>query len=216
MKGIVADLLLGFFSSDRDGETLYEASPSGLASSLGGFSSSWAMMTKVGNDGEGEALRSYFSEKGANVRIFSSTAYPTALMIEGEARVRYSALEDIREDEVISFIDAWSPDTLLISGVLLSFRPVSDAIVSAVRARRSIIRTIIADTTESSSILLLETLLSSIEALRDITGDIYIVGEALKVEGVRKMSVQKRDELLSSCPEEEGHEAVSDIAVQRL
>lgn len=214
MNGIIADLLFGFvLSGDEDRQGLYEALPLGYFSStlerLEGRDCSFVMMTKLGCDSEAEALRTYYADtENCRIRYYESSIYPTALSIEGFNRLRYSALSDIRNDDVKDFIERCGIDTLFISGALLSFKPVSREIVSAVIERRERLKTVVVDTTLDCDILLLEEVKNAVETMHSSGIEIYIVGEALPPDGVRGMSATRRDEILTHLPEQESQERI--------
>lgn len=214
MNGIIADLLFGFvLSGDGEHEGLYEAVPLGffasILSRLEGGERNYVIMTKLGCDSEAEALRTYYADPGtSSIRYYESTCYPTALSIDGDNRLRYSALSDIKADDVKDFIDRYSVDTLFISAALLSFKPVSREIVSAVIERRERLGRVVVDTTLDWDILLLEEVKTSIETMMNSGLDVAVVGEALTLDGVRGMSAMKRDEILTHLPEEESQKRI--------
>lgn len=208
MNGIIADLLFGFVPSrDEEHEGLYEAVPLGffsdILSRLEGGEMNFVIMTKLGCDSEAEALRAYYSGLGpSSVRYYESSIYPTALSIDGDSRLRYSALSDIKAADVKDFIGRCPIDTLFISAALLSFKPVSREIVSALIDCREKLARVVVDTTLDCDILLLEEVKSSMETMMRTGLEVSIVGEALTIDGVRGMSAMKRDEILTYLPEE--------------
>lgn len=202
MNGIVADLLFGFILSIEDEHRgYYQALSLGyfdeIASRFENGERAFVMMTKLGADNEAMALREYYSSFSCNVKYYESASFPTALSVEGDNRLRYSALSDIRKEDVISFIDENDVDCLFISGTLLSFRPVSREIVSAVKERKERLVKVVVDTSLDYNILLLEELRTCIEEMRDASLSVFIVGEAVSVPSVGGMSVSRRDEILT-------------------
>lgn len=207
MNGIIADLLFGFVPSrDEEHEGLYEARPLGLfadtLSRLGDRNVSFVMMTKLGCDSEAEALRTYYDDSGSSmIEYYESSTYPTALSIDGEKRLRYSALSDIKAGDVMDFIDRCDIDTLFISAALLSFKPVSREIVTAVIERRDKLERVVVDATLDWDILLLEEVKECMETMMHPCLPVSLVGEALTIVGVGGMSAMKRDEILTHLPE---------------
>ena len=212
MNGIIADLVFSFVSSDEEEHRgYYSALTTGyfdeIATAFEGKEHSFSLMTKLGDDAEAVAARSYYSAQyDYDAVYFTSTLYPTAISVEGETRLRYSALSDITESDVVSYIDEKSIDTLFVSASLLSFKPVSREIVKGIVKRKDTLKRVVVDTTLDYDILLLEELKDSLEALRDSGVAVSVVGEALSIDGVRGMSILKRDEILSGLTEQEGQE----------
>lgn len=207
MNGIIADLLFGFvLSGDEEHDGYYEALPLGYASSilsrLEGKEDGYVIMTKLGCDSEAEALRAYYSALIPSVlHISESSVYPTALSVSGDNRLRYSSLSDINADDVKSFIESCGIDTLFISSTLLSFKPVSREIVSAVIEEKDKLNKVVVDTSLSCDILLLEEVKECMETMLRSGLEVYIVGEALSIDGVRGISAMKRDEMLTHLSE---------------
>ncbi len=207
MNGIIADLLFGFVPSrDEEHEGLYEARPLGffsdILSRLDGGERNFVMMTKLGCDSEAEALRTYYDDSGSSmIEYYESSTYPTALSIDGEKRLRYSALSDIKAGDVMDFIDRCDIDTLFISASLLSFKPVSREIVSAVTEKRERLGRVVVDATLDWDILLLEEVKQCMETMMHSGLPVSLVGEALTIDGVSGMSAMKRDEILTHLPE---------------
>lgn len=203
MNGIIADLLFGFvLSPEEEHKGYYQALTLGyfdeIASRFEDAEADFVMMTKLGVDNEAMAVREYYaSAYHCNLRYAESTSYPTAISVEGDNRLRYSALGDIREADVLSFIDECDITVLFISSTLLSFRPVSREIVSAVLKRKEKLEKVVVDTTLDWDILLLEEVRECMEMMRDSSVPVYIVGEALSIDGVSGMSTTRRDEILS-------------------
>ena len=212
MNGIIADLVFSFVSSDEEEHRgYYSALTTGyfdeIATAFEGKEHSFSLMTKLGDDAEAVAARSYYSSQyDYDTVYFTSTLYPTAISVEGETRLRYSALSDITEGDVVSYIDEKNIDTLFVSASLLSFKPVSREIVKGIAKRKDTLKRVVVDTTLDYDILLLEELKDSLEALRDSGVAVSVVGEALSIDGVRGMSTSRRDEMLSGLTEQEGQE----------
>ena len=210
MNGIIADLVFSFVSSDEEEHRgYYSALTTGyfdeIAVAFEEKEHSFSLMTKLGDDAEAVAARSYYSAQyDYDAVYFTSALYPTAISVEGETRLRYSALSDITEGDVVSYIDGKNIDTLFVSASLLSFKPVSREIVKGIVKRKDTLKRVVVDTTLDYDILLLEELKDSIEALRDSGISVSVVGEALAIDGVRGMSILKRDEILSGLTEQEG------------
>ena len=207
MNGIIADLLFGFVLSPEEEHTgYYQALTLGyfdeIATRFENGTPSFVMMTKLGADNEAMAVREYYAGSyGYSLKYYESTSYPTAVSIEGDNRLRYSALGDIKEADVLSFIDECDITVLFISATLLSFRPVSHEIVSAVLKRKEKLERVIVDTTLDWDILLLEEVKESVEKMRNSSVPVSIVGEALSIDGVSGMSTTRRDEILSGLTE---------------
>ena len=210
MNGIIADLVFSFVSSDEEEHRgYYSALTTGyfdeIATAFDNKEHSFSLMTKLGDDAEAVAARSYYSSQyDYDTVYFTSALYPTAISVEGETRLRYSSLSDITQDDVVSFIDEKNIDKLFVSASLLSFKPVSREIVKGIMKRKDKLGRVVIDTTLDYDILLLEELKASIEALRDSGISVSVVGEALAIDGVKGMSATKRDEILSALTEQEG------------
>ena len=210
MNGIIADLVFSFVSSDEEEHRgYYSALTTGyfdeIATAFDNKEHSFSLMTKLGDDAEAVAARSYYSSRyDYDTVYFTSALYPTAISVEGETRLRYSSLSDITQDDVVSFIDEKNIDKLFVSASLLSFKPVSREIVKGIMKRKDKLGRVVIDTTLDYDILLLEELKASIEALRDSGISVSVVGEALAIDGVKGMSATKRDEILSGLTEQEG------------
>ncbi len=159
------------------------------------------LMTKIGNDAQGDDIVSMFEDHGIDIVYMKSGTEYTAISIDGDCRMRHSALADITREEVVSFIEGKNIDTLFVSAGLLSFKPVAGEIVSALNQCKKKLKFVAVDTVIGWNIMLLETLKESVEALRDSGQDVVIVGEALSLPGVRGMSETKRNELLSGFSE---------------
>ena len=136
-----------------------------------------------------------FEDNGIDIEFLRSGTEYTALAIDEDYRMRHSALSDITCDEVVSFIERKNIDKLFISAGLLSFKPVAGEIVSALIQCKDRLKFVAVDASVSWNIMLLETLKESIETLRDSGLDMVIIGEALSLKGVRKMSQTKRNEI---------------------
>ena len=214
MNGIIADLLFAFvLSPEEEHRGYYQALTIGyfdeIVSRMDGEKGSFVMMTKLGCDGEALAIREYYSKSSeCSVKYYESALYPTALSVEGDNRLSYSALSDIRKEDVISFIDECDVDTLFISGTLLSLKPVSREIVAAVLERKEKLERVIVDTSLDYDILLLEEVRECTERIRECGIRTLLVGEALTIEGVGGMSATRRDEILSGLMEEQGQERI--------
>ena len=210
MNGIIADLVFSFVSSDEEEHRgYYSALTTGyfdeIATAFDNKEHSFSLMTKLGDDAEAVAARSYYSSQyDYDTVYFTSALYPTAISVEGETRLRYSSLSDITQDDVVSFIDEKNIDKLFVSASLLSFKPVSREIVKGIMKRKDKLGRVVIDTTLDYDILLLEELKASIEALRNSGISVSVVGEALAIDGVKGMSATKRDEILSGLTEQEG------------
>ncbi len=199
MNGIITDVCFDLtFIEEGEGEGYYFPNITGyleeLAQSLDLERSNFVAFSKVGNDEEGDEIKDWY--ENVAVDCATSSIYSTAISIDHNKRYRYSALYDIKEDEVKSFIFSFNIDTLFISASLLSFKPVSREIVNAVISKKEELSSVIVDTSLSYDILLLEELKECIERMRDDGINLYIIGEALDVEGVKKMSSYRRNEIL--------------------
>lgn len=200
MNGIISDVCFDLtFIEEGEGEGYYFPNITGyleeLAQSLDLERSNFVAFSKVGNDEEGDEIKHWYENVALDCA--TSSIYSTAISIGHNKRYRYSALYDIKENEVKSFISFGIIDTLFISASLLSFKPVSREIVNAVISKKEKLSSVIVDTSLSYDILL-EELKECIERMRDEGINLYIIGEALEVEGVKKMSSFRRDEVLSS------------------
>lgn len=205
MIGVVADTFFGFsLILEGEGEGYFSNTNPGLldecAELLGeDENKNLSLMTKVGNDLEGDTIKDWYDTNfSLDVTYYESKLYPTAVSIDAEMRYRYSALQDIREKEVLDFIDSKGVDTLIVAASLLSFKPVSKEIVKAIEKRKEKLSYVIVDAATSYNILLLEELKENIESILESGLNVFMVGEALSVEGVKKMSSDRRDELLVS------------------
>lgn len=201
MNGIITDVCFDLtFIEEGEGEGYYFSNMTGYLDELAQYldleRSDFVAFSKVGNDEEGETIKLCY--ENIDLECAMSTIYSTAISINQNKRYRYSALYDIKEDEVKSFIFSFNIDTLFISASLLSFKPVSREIVNAVISKKEKLSSVIVDTSFSYDILLLEELKECIERMRDDGINLYIIGEALEVEGVKKMSYFRRNEILSS------------------
>ncbi len=205
MTGIIADIFYCFdFCDEEEHLGYYSTGAIGYLVEMEYAPSHpcpYPIITKIGKDNQGENIRGIFSDSGLNIEYLESTTEYTALSIEGDYRLRHSALSDIRSSEILSFIDKYNLDTVFIAASLLSFKPVSGEIVSALLERRNQIELVAVDTVADSAIMLLETLKEAVETLRESGMKVIIIGEAISLPGVGRMSMQKRNELLSGLSE---------------
>lgn len=211
MIGIVADAFTGFnLILEGEGEGLYTFSTPGLLDDVAELleeekNENLAIMTKVGNDSEADMIEDWYNNYSyLDIRYYRSSIYPTAVALDAEMRYRYSALQDIRKEEVISFIDEKNVGTLIVAGALLSFKPVSSEILKAILERKDKLSSVIVDASISYRLLLLEEFKMSLESLVDNGVDVSIVGNPVSVEGVKGMSRDRLNELLLPLSEEEG------------
>lgn len=216
MIGFVADSFTAFdLIMEGDGEGLCEAVSHGLidyaAMVLGEdrINRNLAFMTKVGYDTEADMLEDYYSsDLKLDVTYYRSKIYPTAVSIDAEFRYRYSALQDIKKEEVVSFIDEKNVDTLFVAGALLSFKPVSKEIVDAILTRKDKLSSVIVDASISYKLLLLEELKENLEILVKNGISLFMVGNPVSVDGVKGMSEDRMDEILLSLSEEKAQKGI--------
>lgn len=204
MNGIIADVCYDLsLIIEGEGEGFYEADLSGYIEELGESfdleDGKFTVFTKVGKDNEASAMEDWYSN--LDIKYYYSDIYNTAISLDMMKRYRYSALSDIKESEVLDFISSCGIDTLFISASLLSFKPVSREIVSAVLKDKDILTSVIVDTTLSYDILLLEELKECLEMMRDGGVNLYMVGEALEIDGIKRMSSLCRDDILCALDE---------------
>lgn len=203
MIGIIADIFYTYDSCiDDDNDELagyYSTGASGYLVEVeyinDGKDNKLSLLTKIGKDAQGNDIVSMFEDNGIDIEFLRSGTEYTALAIDEDYRMRHSALSDITCDEVVSFIERKNIDKLFISAGLLSFKPVAGEIVSALIQCKDRLKFVAVDASVSWNIMLLETLKESIETLRDSGLDMVIIGEALSLKGVRKMSQTKRNEI---------------------
>ncbi len=201
MNGIIADVCFDLsLIEEGEGEGFYAPDVRGYLSLLGETlvleNCKFTVFTKVGDDNEAEAIKDWYSN--LEIKYYKSDIYNTAISIDQAMRYRYSALYDIREDEIIDFISTNGIDTLFISAPLLSFKPVSREILKAVVREKNNLSSVIVDTSISYGILLLEELKECLETMLDEGVNLYMVGEALEKDKIKGMSSFRRDEIL--CP----------------
>ena len=204
MNGIIADVCYDLsLILEGEGEGFYAPDLTGYINELGESfdleDGRFTVFTKVGKDNEAVAIEDWY--RNLDIKYYYSDIYNTAISLDLVKRYRYSALSDIKEGEVLDFLSSNDIDTLFISSSLLSFKPVSRQIVSAVLREKDNLSSVVVDTSLSYDILLLEELKECLEIMRDKGVNLYMVGEALEIEGVKRMSSFRRDEILSSFDE---------------
>ncbi len=204
MNGIIADVCFDLsLIEDGEGEGFYAPDVRGYLSLLNETlvleNCKFTVFTKVGDDNEAEAIKDWY--RALDIKYYKSDIYSTAISLDQAKRYRYSALYDIKEIEILDFISLNGIDTLFVSAPLLSFKPVSREIVKAVLKVKDNLSSVIVDTSLSYDILLLEELKECIETMRDEGVNLYMVGEALEIDGIKRMSSCRRDGIL--CPLDE-------------
>lgn len=154
--------------------------------------------TKIGRDSLGEEISKDFSLAFPEYSFFfSHSNRPTLVSINSEQYIAESAIGDIKEDELTQFIRNYKLDILVLSGALLSFKPLSDEIERAIIKNKDNIKALFIDISDSFSILLLEELKEKIENIKSEIKTI-VIGDTLILDDVKRCSKEKLVELINN------------------
>ncbi len=203
MIGIIADNAYELtMITEGEEEGLYCFDFSGYLEQIAGLvgedsKGNFSVLTEIGLDNQGNCIEDWYKTNyDFDIEFLYTKALFTTIAIDGDKRLRGSASGNIKKSDILSFIDEKKVDTLLVSAPLLSFSPSSDEITSAIKERKGTLSRIIVDTTISWDILLLERVKESMEDLLQSGFVLYAVGDALSIEGVKRMSLDHRNRIL--------------------
>ena len=155
------------------------------------------LLTKVSKDMQGEMhLDMIVEENMAEEEDTHISNSPSSLSVDGNIYVRGTAISTLKRNEIVEILKKRKADNLLISSLLLSFDPVREEILGAVSEMGEAIRKIYVDAQDPTEILMLEDFKDSMERLVESGAIVYMVGEAINVEGVIKVPEERAAELL--------------------
>ena len=155
------------------------------------------LLTKVSKDMQGEMhLDMIVEENMAEEEDTHISNSPSSLSVDGNIYVRGTAISTLKRNEIVEILKKRKADNLLLSSLLLSFDPVREEILGAVSEMGKAIRKIFVDAQDPTEILMLEDFKDSMERLVESGAIVYIVGEAINVEGVIKVPEERAAELL--------------------
>ena len=155
------------------------------------------LLTKVSKDMQGEMhLDMIVEETMAEEEDSHISNSPSSLSVDGNIYVRGTAISTLKRNEIVEILKKRKADNLLISSLLLSFDPVREEILGAVSEMGEAIRKIYVDAQDPTEILMLEDFKDSMERLVESGAIVYMVGEAINVEGVIKVPEERAAELL--------------------
>ena len=155
------------------------------------------LLTKVSNDMQGEMhLDMIVEENMAEEEDTHISNSPSSLSVDGNIYVRGTAISTLKRNEIVEILKKRKADNLLLSSLLLSFDPVREEILGAVSEMGEAIRKIFVDAQDPTEILMLEDFKDSMERLVESGAIVYMVGEAINVEGVIKVPEERAAELL--------------------
>ena len=155
------------------------------------------LLTKVSKDMQGEMHLDMIVEENMaeeeDTHVYNS---PSSLSVDGNIYVRGTAISTLKRNEIVEILKKRKADNLLLSSLLLSFDPVREEILGAVSEMGKAIRKIFVDAQDPTEILMLEDFKDSMERLVESGAIVYMVGEAINVEGVIKVPEERAAELL--------------------
>lgn len=155
------------------------------------------LLTKVSKDMQGEMhLDMIVEENMAEEEDTHISNSPSSLSVDGNIYVRGTAISTLKRNEIVEILKKRKADNLLLSSLLLSFDPVREEILGAVSEMGEAIRKIFVDAQDPTEILMLEDFKDSMERLVESGAIVYMVGEAINVEGVIKVPEERATELL--------------------
>lgn len=155
------------------------------------------LLTKVSKDMQGEMhLDMIVEENMAEEEDTHISNSPSSLSVDGNIYVRGTAISTLKRNEIVEILKKRKADNLLLSSLLLSFDPVREEILGAVSEMGKAIRKILVDAQDPTEILMLEDFKDSMERLVESDAAVYMVGEAINVEGVIKVPEERAAELL--------------------
>ena len=155
------------------------------------------LLTKVSKDMQGEMhLDMIVEENMAEEEDTHISNSPSSLSVDGNIYVRGTAISTLKRNEIVEILKKRKADNLLLSSLLLSFDPVREEILGAVAEMGEAIRKIFVDAQDPTEILMLEDFKDSMERLVESDAAVYMVGEAINVEGVIKVPEERAAELL--------------------
>ena len=155
------------------------------------------LLTKVSKDMQGEMhLDMIVEENMAEEEDTHISNSPSSLSVDGNIYVRGTAISTLKRNEIVEILKKRKADNLLISSLLLSFDPVREEILGAVSEMGEAIRKVFVDAQDPTEILMLEDFKDSMERLVESGAIVYMVGEAINVEGVIKVPEERAAELL--------------------
>ena len=155
------------------------------------------LLTKVSKDMQGEMhLDMIVEENMAEEEDTHISNSPSSLSVDGNIYVRGTAISTLKRNEIVEILKKRKADNLLLSSLLLSFDPVREEILGAVSEMGKAIRKILVDAQDPTEILMLEDFKDSMERLVESGAIVYMVGEAINVEGVIKVPEERAAELL--------------------
>ena len=155
------------------------------------------LLTKVSKDMQGEMhLDMIVEENMAEEEDTHISNSPPSLSVDGNIYVRGTAISTLKRNEIVEILKKRKADNLLLSSLLLSFDPIREEILGAVSEMGEAIRKIFVDAQDPTEILMLEDFKDSMERLVESGAIVYMVGEAINVEGVIKVPEERAAELL--------------------
>ena len=155
------------------------------------------LLTKVSKDMQGEMhLDMIVEENMAEEEDTHISNSPSSLSVDGNIYVRGTAISTLKRNEIVEILKKRKADNLLLSSLLLSFDPVREEILGAVSEMGEAIRKVFVDAQDPTEILMLEDFKDSMERLVERGAIVYMVGEAINVEGVIKVPEERAAELL--------------------
>ena len=155
------------------------------------------LLTKVSKDMQGEMhLDMIVEENMAEEEDTHISNSPSSLSVDGNIYVRGTAISTLKRNEIVEILKKRKADNLLLSSLLLSFDPVREEILGAVSEMGEAIRKVFVDAQDPTEILMLEDFKDSMERLVESGASVYMVGEAINVEGVIKVPEERAAELL--------------------
>ena len=155
------------------------------------------LLTKVSKDMQGEMhLDMIVEENMAEEEDTHISNSPSSLSVDGNIYVRGTAISTLKRNEIVEILKKRKADNLILSSLLLSFDPVREEILGAVSEMGEAIRKVFVDAQDPTEILMLEDFKDSMERLVESGAIVYMVGEAINVEGVIKVPEERAAELL--------------------
>lgn len=203
MNAIIGEIITILDYSEeksREGETYYSAYIGGSAiDEMDYFSEKeipFVLLSKLGKDMQGETHLDYItSEYGIEEDDVLYSSSPSPVSIDGTLIIKGTAPSFIKRDEIVGFIEKNDIDKIIISSLLLSFDPVRKEIIEALEREKDKIKRVVIDAEDPTLIMMLEDLDDSIKRIAKAIPECYLAGDALTIDGVKRVSSDMIDSL---------------------
>lgn len=202
MNGVIGEII-SFIEEDVElseekKETYYSASAGGFGAeamdAMKEAAVDCALITKISSDMQGQSHMGLIWDEGwGDEEDIHTSKAPSAIEMEGTLYIRSTAPATLKKSEILSSFKKHHIDRVLVSPLLLSFSPVKDEIVRAIKEGG--IKRVVIDASDPTSILMVEDLKESIEAIAGPERECYLAGDIFTIEGVKRVSRENIIEL---------------------